>query len=270
MSRHCIVLGPATGLWGAVKLPGRELPAPGGVVSSDDHVANLAMASGYPMTETVQRRKIFQEVFDRLMERIRSGAIPAGAQLPSERELMDEYGVGRPAVREALQALERSGIVEIIHGERARVVVPTADHLVAQLAGGAMHLLRSQPGSLEHMKEARLFLECGTARMGGAARYRGAGGAAAPGDCPAAVRRGGLRTVRRARHGVPPGDRRHQRQPDLSVHRRGLVPAGPASTTRRWCGRRAQRNSPSPSMSASLTPSRPMIPTRPRRQCTRI
>jgi DNA-binding FadR family transcriptional regulator len=78
---------------------------------------------------------------------------------------MDEYGVGRPAVREALQALARSGIVEIIHGERARVVVPTAERLVAQIAGGAMHLLRSQPGSLEHMKEARVFLECGTASM---------------------------------------------------------------------------------------------------------
>jgi len=117
------------------------------------------------MAETIQRRKIYQEVLDRLMERIRAGVIPAGSQLPSERELMEEYGVGRPAVREALQALERSGIVEIAHGERARVVVPTADRLVAQMAGGAMHLLRSQPGSLENMKEARQFLECGTASM---------------------------------------------------------------------------------------------------------
>lgn len=117
------------------------------------------------MSEVIQRRKIYQEVLDRLMERIRSGSIPAGAQLPSERELMDEYGVGRPAVREALQALERSGIVEIVHGERARVVVPTAERLVAQIAGGAMHLLRTQPGSLEHLKEARLFLECGIASM---------------------------------------------------------------------------------------------------------
>ena len=77
----------------------------------------------------------------------------------------EEYGVGRPAVREALQTLERSGIVEISHGERARVVVPTAQLLVAQIAGGAQHLLRMQPAMLEHMKEVRVFLECGTARM---------------------------------------------------------------------------------------------------------
>ena len=117
------------------------------------------------MSAVIPRRKLYQEVLDRLMARIRSGEIPAGSHLPSERELMDEYGVGRPAVREALQAMERSGILEIVHGERARVVVPTAERLVAQIAGGAMHLLRSQPGSLEHLKEVRLFVECGTARM---------------------------------------------------------------------------------------------------------
>lgn len=117
------------------------------------------------MSEIIQRRKLYQEVLDRLMERVSSGEIPPGAHLPSERELMELYGVGRPAVREALQAMERSGIVEIAHGERARVVVPTADRLIGQIAGGAMHLLRAQPDMLKHLKEARLFLETGTARM---------------------------------------------------------------------------------------------------------
>jgi GntR family transcriptional regulator, sialic acid-inducible nan operon repressor len=117
------------------------------------------------MAETIPRRKLYHEVFDRLMERIRSGEIAPGAQLPSERELMEQYGVGRPAIREALQALERSGIVEIVHGERARVVVPTAEGLIAQVAGGAMHLLRTHPDMLQHLKQARLFLETGLARM---------------------------------------------------------------------------------------------------------
>ena len=116
-------------------------------------------------TEQIQRRKLYQEVLDRLLERIRSGEIPPGAHLPSERELMEFYGVGRPAVREALQALERSGIVEITHGERARVVIPTAGRLIEQLAGGARHLLHSQPDMLEHLKDARVFLEVGMARV---------------------------------------------------------------------------------------------------------
>jgi DNA-binding FadR family transcriptional regulator len=116
-------------------------------------------------TEQIQRRKLYQEVLERLRERIRSGEIPPGAQLPSERDLMEFYGVGRPAVREALQALERSGIVEIAHGERARVVVPTAERLIDQIAEGAKHLLNTQPGTLEHLKQAREFLEAGLARL---------------------------------------------------------------------------------------------------------
>ena len=117
------------------------------------------------LPEPIPRRKPYQEVLHRLMERIRTGEIPPGAQLPSERELMAFYGVGRPAVREALQSLERSGIVEITHGERARVVIPTAGRLIEQIAGGARHLLRSQPGTLEHLKDARVFMEVGIARL---------------------------------------------------------------------------------------------------------
>lgn len=115
--------------------------------------------------EQIQRRKLFQEVLERLQQRIRSGELAPGDQLPSERDLMAFYGVGRPAIREALQALANSGIVEIAHGERARVVVPTAQLLIAQVAGGAQHLLRSQPDMLAHLKEARVFLETGLARL---------------------------------------------------------------------------------------------------------
>ena len=113
----------------------------------------------------IQRRKLSQAVLDRLQERIDAGEWGPGDQLPSERDLMESLGVGRPAVREALQSLERSGIVAITHGERARVAVPSARSLVAQIADGAQHLLRADPGSLEHLKEARLFVEAGFARL---------------------------------------------------------------------------------------------------------
>lgn len=115
--------------------------------------------------QPIQRRKIYQEVVNRLLQRIRSGEWKSGDQLPSERDLMDTYGVGRPAVREALQDLARSGIVEITHGERARIVVPTADLLIEQVAGGAQHLLRMDPAMLEHLKDARVFLESGLCKI---------------------------------------------------------------------------------------------------------
>lgn len=116
-------------------------------------------------TEPIQRRKLYEEVLDRLLQRIRSGDMPPGGQLPSERELMDMYGVGRPAIREALQSLERSGIVTINHGERARVALPTPESMVAQITHGAELLLRMNPASLEHLKEVRVFFEAGMARL---------------------------------------------------------------------------------------------------------
>ena len=116
----------------------------------------------------IQRRKLYQAVRDEVLDRIRSGEFRPGDQLPSERDLMHAYGVGRPAVREALQALERDGIVTITHGERARVTLPTAEKVIEQIAGSAGHLLHIEPSNLDHLKDARLFLETGLARRAAA------------------------------------------------------------------------------------------------------
>ena len=121
-----------------------------------------------PSIAPITRRKLFQEVRDRLLERIRSGEFQPGDQLPSERDLMQGYQVGRPAIREALQALERDGIILVTHGERARVTLPTAESLIEQIAGGARHLLDAEPGNLDHLKDARRFLEIGLARRAAA------------------------------------------------------------------------------------------------------
>lgn len=113
----------------------------------------------------IQRKKLSHEIIDQLRDRIYNGEWSDGDHLPSERELMEYYGVGRPAVREALQTLERDGMLEISHGERARVITPTAHALIDQITSGARHLLRSQPGTLDHVKQARLFLESGMAQL---------------------------------------------------------------------------------------------------------
>ena len=115
--------------------------------------------------EPIPRRKLHQEVLDRLLARIQAGEFAPGAQLPSERELMDAYGVGRPSIREALQQLERSGIVGISHGERARVLLPTAQAMIGQMADAARYLLSVEPRTLDHLKEARGLLEAGVARL---------------------------------------------------------------------------------------------------------
>lgn len=113
--------------------------------------------------ESIRRRKLHQEVSARIEATILSGRYAVGDQLPSERELMEFYGVGRPAVREALMSLEKMGLVQIQSGERARVTRPTPKVLVEQLAGAARHLL-ALPGGVQHFQEARLLFETGLAR----------------------------------------------------------------------------------------------------------
>lgn len=114
--------------------------------------------------EPIIRRKLSDEVFDRLKAMIISGERGPGETLPSERELMARFGVGRPAIREAMQALANLGLVTINHGERARVRQLTAESAMRQLDPIAQLLLSVSPESLEHLKEARSFFERGMVR----------------------------------------------------------------------------------------------------------
>ncbi len=98
------------------------------------------------------------------MAEIRSGHFPVGSLLPSERELMARMGVGRPAVREGLQALERMGLISIVHGEGARVQPLSADSVISQISASAVHLLSGDRQLLEQLKDARLAFEVAMAR----------------------------------------------------------------------------------------------------------
>lgn len=113
----------------------------------------------------IERRKLSGQVEDLLLAQLKSGDLNPGDLLPSERELMSLYGVGRPAVREAMQSLERMGLIEIRHGERPRVAKPSFDRALAQLGETMRHLLVHSADSLEHLKEARLTFECDMARI---------------------------------------------------------------------------------------------------------
>lgn len=115
-------------------------------------------------TETITRRKLSDEVFSRLQAMITSGELNPGDEMPSERELMERFGVGRPAIREAMQALANMGLVVISHGERARVLELTARSILRQVDTTAQMMLAKSSDALEHLKSARIFFERGMAR----------------------------------------------------------------------------------------------------------
>ena len=115
-------------------------------------------------SEPIVRRKLSDEVFVRLQRLITSGDLQPGDEMPSERELMERFEVGRPAIREAMQALSNMGLVAISHGERAKVLQLTAKSIIKQVDGAAKIILSSSKDTLEHLKSARIFFERGMVR----------------------------------------------------------------------------------------------------------
>jgi GntR family transcriptional regulator, transcriptional repressor for pyruvate dehydrogenase complex len=63
----------------------------------------------------VPRQKLAETVSQQLLEAVRDKE--PGTQLPSERALVEQLGVGRSTVREALKGLAMIGVVEIRHGQ---------------------------------------------------------------------------------------------------------------------------------------------------------
>ena len=117
------------------------------------------------LDDRIVRRKLSDEVFDRLHDLIASGEIGPGDEMPSERDLMERFGVGRPAIREAMQSLHNMGLISISHGERARVSALTPRKMFKQIDVVARMLMLTSPESLEHLKGTRLFYERGLVRI---------------------------------------------------------------------------------------------------------
>jgi GntR family transcriptional regulator, transcriptional repressor for pyruvate dehydrogenase complex len=66
--------------------------------------------------QPVNRRSVPDEVFDQVLSEVVDGGIGAGEALPSERRLAGVLGVSRPAVREALQRMAQTRLLDVRHG----------------------------------------------------------------------------------------------------------------------------------------------------------
>ena len=73
------------------------------------------------MTTTLAQRLVAG-----LKDKILAGDLPPGHKLPSEAELIDEYGVSRTVVREAVTRLRAEGLVETFHGRGSFVLAMPA------------------------------------------------------------------------------------------------------------------------------------------------
>jgi GntR family transcriptional regulator, transcriptional repressor for pyruvate dehydrogenase complex len=64
----------------------------------------------------ITKRLVPDDVYDQLLGEVVDGSLGPGDALPSERRLAELLGVSRPAVREALQRMSATRLVEVRHG----------------------------------------------------------------------------------------------------------------------------------------------------------
>jgi GntR family transcriptional repressor for pyruvate dehydrogenase complex len=111
----------------------------------------------------IERRKLFEQVAKHLEQEILTGMLKPGDRLPPERDLQVKFGVGRPAIREALITLQRSGLIEIGNGAPARVASPTMQGVVSGMVPAVQQMLATADGQ-RHLQGVRLFMEIGLVR----------------------------------------------------------------------------------------------------------
>lgn len=118
---------------------------------------------GLPDQFPIIRHKLYEQVAEHLQNEILSGVLKPGERLPPERDLQATFGVGRPAIREALITLQRSGLVEIGNGAPARVVQATVAGVVENMRPAVMQMLGGADGQ-KNLQGVRLFMEIGLVR----------------------------------------------------------------------------------------------------------
>lgn len=119
--------------------------------------------SGFGTPAHLRRDRLSDQIAKDIEARVLSGELSVGDQLPSERELMAHYGVGRPAVREALLWLSKTGMLSVANGDRTRVTEPDPRELL-QLLSGAARMLVARPEGIRQFQKTRIFVEVALVR----------------------------------------------------------------------------------------------------------
>ncbi len=119
--------------------------------------------NGFSTPAHLSRERLSDKIAKDIEARILSGELSVGDKLPSERDLMAYYGVGRPAVREALLWLNKTGILAVSNGDRTRVTEPDPRELL-QLLSGAAKLLISRDEGIREFQKTRIFVEVAMVR----------------------------------------------------------------------------------------------------------
>lgn len=101
--------------------------------------------------------RAYQAIVGQVEDAIRDGHLVPGDRLPSERELMTQFAVGRSTVREALRVLESNGLTRSRPGDPrgSEILAPTSEQLIAPFA----RLARLPEVGIGHLVQFLMMVE---------------------------------------------------------------------------------------------------------------
>ena len=108
------------------------------------------------MYKTIQSFRLYEQIVSQIEQSIQSGQLKPGDQLPPERELAEQLGVSRTAVREAIKTLREKGLVQAYAG-RGTFITKVTSHPIRQSFGWVTRI--DQAEGQRHLVEVREILE---------------------------------------------------------------------------------------------------------------
>jgi GntR family transcriptional repressor for pyruvate dehydrogenase complex len=108
------------------------------------------------MYKVVQTARLYEQIVQQIEESIHKGVLSPGDQLPAERELAQQFGVSRTAVREAVKTLHEKGLVEAFPG-RGTFITNGSSHSIRQSLDRMVRA--GQAEGTEYLAEVREIME---------------------------------------------------------------------------------------------------------------
>jgi GntR family transcriptional repressor for pyruvate dehydrogenase complex len=109
-----------------------------------------------PNAMRIERKRLTDQIIDQLIAMISDGKLKPGDKLPSETALMEQFGVGRSSLREAVGALSLIGMLTVRPGHGTHVAPSAGESFSKPLRWGMFMSWREK---LHEFIEARITIE---------------------------------------------------------------------------------------------------------------
>ena len=114
------------------------------------------------MYNQIQSERLYERIIEQIEQRLLAGDLKVGDRLPPERDLAEQFGVSRTAVREAVKALRQKGLVEVQPGRGTFITNGTSQVMRHSL--GLLMKISGTDGSA-NLVEVREIIEPGIAAL---------------------------------------------------------------------------------------------------------